>query len=200
MSRTLVGRSVKSQLQPRNWGPAPCRGWSPGAATAVRVAMGVQHAVEAALGTDAEPPMGKNRHDLARRQRRELGFIAGEQDPLALVVSEAVRHKAVAAFTAIHAVPVTLELPPPALQGGETTPSSAATDRPRAPAAQTSSRISRAVRRSSGAVSPPQSQSLAQPLHKIGSKGGELATLATPSPLIMNTSNWRDSGLHRVDN
>jgi hypothetical protein len=81
--------------------------------------MGMQHAVEAALRTDVEAPIGKDRHDLARRQRRELGFVAGKQDPLALLVSEAVRHQAVAAFTAIQAVPITRELPPPALQGGE---------------------------------------------------------------------------------
>ncbi len=44
---------------------------------------------------------------------------AGEQDPLALLVGEAVRHQAVAAFTAVEAVPITRELPPPALWRGE---------------------------------------------------------------------------------
>ena len=81
--------------------------------------MVMQHAVEAALRADEKAPIGKDRHDLGRRQRRELGFVTGKQDPLALLVSEAVKHPAVAAFTAIQAVPITRELPTPALQGSE---------------------------------------------------------------------------------
>ena len=81
--------------------------------------MDMEHAVEAALRPDVQTPIGKDRHDLARRQRRKLGLVAGEQDPLPLLVREAMRDQAVAAFTAIQAVPITRELPPPALQGGE---------------------------------------------------------------------------------
>jgi hypothetical protein len=81
--------------------------------------MGMEHPVEAALRTDVETPIRQDRHDLSRRQRRELRLVAGEQDPLALLVAEAVRDKAVAAFTAILAVPITRELTPPALQGAE---------------------------------------------------------------------------------
>jgi hypothetical protein len=83
------------------------------------LAMGMEHPVEAALRPDIQAPIGKDRHDLPRRQRRKLGLVAGEQDPLPLLVSESVRNQAMAAFTAIQAVPITRELPPPALQGGE---------------------------------------------------------------------------------
>jgi len=83
------------------------------------LAMVMEHPVRAALGTDVDPSIGKDRHDLPRRQGRELRLVAGEQDPLALLVAQAMRHQAVAAFTAIQAVPITRELPPPALQGGE---------------------------------------------------------------------------------
>ena len=66
-----------------------------------------------------EAPVGQNGHDLPRWQRRELRLVAGEQDPLTLLVTQAVRNEAVAAFTAIGAVPITGELTPPALQGAE---------------------------------------------------------------------------------
>jgi hypothetical protein len=83
------------------------------------LAMVMQHAVEAALRADVLTPIGKDRHDLARWQCRELRLVTGQKDALALLVGEAVRHQAVAAFTAIQAVPITRELPPPALQRGE---------------------------------------------------------------------------------
>jgi hypothetical protein len=41
------------------------------------------------------------------------------QDPLALLLREALRNQTGAAFTAIDAVPITLELAPPALQAAE---------------------------------------------------------------------------------
>ena len=91
----------------------------PGTATAMDLAMGMEHPVEAALRADVDAAIGKDRHDLARRQRRELRLVAGEQDPLALLVREAVRHHAVAAFAAIQTDPITRELPPPALQRGQ---------------------------------------------------------------------------------
>jgi hypothetical protein len=81
--------------------------------------MGMEHPVEAALGSDIQPTVSQNGHDLPRWQRGEFRLVAGEQDPLALLVAEAVRDKAVAAFTAIQAVPITRELTPPALQRGE---------------------------------------------------------------------------------
>ena len=83
------------------------------------LAMVMEHPVEAALGTDVDPSISQDRHDLPRRQGRELGFVAGEQYPLTLLIRKAVRNQAVAAFTAIQAVPITCELPPPALQRGE---------------------------------------------------------------------------------
>jgi hypothetical protein len=43
---------------------------------------------------------------------REHQLVEGEQDPLALLLAQAVRYVAVAAFTAIQAVLVTRKLPP----------------------------------------------------------------------------------------
>jgi len=83
------------------------------------LAMGMEHAVEAALRADLDAPIGQGRQDLPGRQRRELRLVAGEQDPLALLLREAVRHQTVTALTAIDAVPITRVLSPPALQGGE---------------------------------------------------------------------------------
>jgi len=81
--------------------------------------MGMQHSVEAALRADIQASISQDRNDLPRRQRREFRLVAGEQDPLALLVAQAMRHHAVAAFTAITSVPITGKLSPPALQGGE---------------------------------------------------------------------------------
>jgi len=75
--------------------------------------------VQAALRADIRPSVGQDRHELPRRQGRELGPVAGEQDPLALLVSQAKRDQALAAFAAIQAVLITCEPPPPALQRGE---------------------------------------------------------------------------------
>gem|GEM_PF-1497324 len=82
----------------------------------MRLPMGVEHPVKTALRADIERTVRKDRHDLSRRQRGEFRLVAGEQDPLAFLVAEAVSHMAMAAFTAIGAVPITCELPPPALQ------------------------------------------------------------------------------------
>jgi hypothetical protein len=84
----------------------------------VDLAVVIEHPVEAALGTDIQASISQNRHDLPWRQRREFRLVAGEQDPLPLLLAQAVRNQALAAFTAIQAVPITGELPPPALQGG----------------------------------------------------------------------------------
>jgi hypothetical protein len=81
--------------------------------------MGMEHPVEAALGTDEQPAISQERHDLPRWQGREFRFVASEQDPLTLLVRQAMRHQAVAAFTTIQTLPITRKLPPPALQGRE---------------------------------------------------------------------------------
>jgi hypothetical protein len=81
--------------------------------------MGMEHSVETALGADIQPTVRQSGHDLTRRQGRELRLVARQQDPLALLFGEPVRHQAVAAFTAIKSVPITREQPPPALQRGE---------------------------------------------------------------------------------
>jgi hypothetical protein len=86
------------------------------------LAMGMEHPVEAALRADMEALVRQGWHDLPRRQCCEFRLVAGEQDPLALLVAEAVRNKAVAAFAAVQAVPITRKLPPPALQGAESDP------------------------------------------------------------------------------
>jgi hypothetical protein len=78
--------------------------------------MGMEHPIEAALRADVEPSVRKDRHNLPGRQGCEFRLEAGEQDPLALLLGEAVRHLAWTAYTAIQAVPITRELTPPALQ------------------------------------------------------------------------------------
>jgi hypothetical protein len=84
--------------------------------------MGMEHAVEAPLRTDIEALIGQDRHNLPRRQRRKLRLVAGEQDPLPFFFCEAMGNHPMAAFTAIHAVPIARELPAPALQGAQPHP------------------------------------------------------------------------------
>jgi hypothetical protein len=83
------------------------------------LAMGMEHPVEAALRAEIEALVRQSWHDLPGQQCCEFRLVAGEQDPLALLVAEAVRDKAVAALSAILAVPITRELTAPALQGAE---------------------------------------------------------------------------------
>ncbi len=83
------------------------------------LAVGMKHPVEDALRADIETPIRQGRHNLARRQRRELRLVVVEQDPLALFLTQAVGHMAGAASAAVHAVPYTCELMPSALQSGE---------------------------------------------------------------------------------
>jgi hypothetical protein len=45
------------------------------------------------------------RHDLGQRQGSEVGLVAGDQDPPALLVAQKVRRLAVAAFTANRTAP-----------------------------------------------------------------------------------------------
>ena len=84
--------------------------------------VGVEHPVEAALGTDIKAPIRQHRHDLSWRQRREFGLVTGEEDPLAFFFAEAVRHMAVAALPPVHTAIVSSELPAPTLQRGEPYP------------------------------------------------------------------------------
>ena len=55
----------------------------------------------------------------ARRERREFRLIAGQQDPLAFLLAEAVSHVAAAALATVDAITVTSKLTAPALQRGE---------------------------------------------------------------------------------
>jgi hypothetical protein len=81
--------------------------------------MGMQNPVEAALRADVDTTIGQNRHDLPGWQRRKFRLVAGQQNPLAFLLTEAVSHVAVAALAAIDAITVTSELAAPALQRGE---------------------------------------------------------------------------------
>jgi hypothetical protein len=56
--------------------------------------------------------VGQDWHDLAWQQGGVLGLFAGEQDTLAFRLAQAVGHLAATAFAAIHAFPITGELPP----------------------------------------------------------------------------------------
>ena len=91
-----------------------------GSPAAVRLPMGMEHPIEAALRANVEAPIGQNGNDLPGRQSGEFRLVAGEQNPLTLLVREAMRHVAWTAFTAIQSVPITGELTPPALQGRQT--------------------------------------------------------------------------------
>ncbi len=80
----------------------------------------MEHPIEAALRADVEAPIGQNGNDLPGRLSGEFRLVAGEQNPLTLLVREAMRHVAWTAFTAIQAVPITGELTPSELQGRQT--------------------------------------------------------------------------------
>ena len=79
---------------------------------AVGLPMGMEHPIEAALRADIEALIGQDRNDLPRRQGGEFRLVAGEQDPLALLLRKAVRHQAGTAFTAIQAVAAQFLLQP----------------------------------------------------------------------------------------
>jgi hypothetical protein len=81
--------------------------------------MGKHHLIKAALRSDVQPAVRKYRHNLSWWQRRKFGLVAGEQDPLAFLHTEAVRHMSVAALTASFRITVSSELAAPALQRGE---------------------------------------------------------------------------------
>ena len=89
--------------------------------------VGMEHPVETALGTVGEvfsggvvqPPVRQHRHDLSWRQRREFRLVAGQQDPLAFLLAEAVSHVPAAALATVDAIAITSKLTAPALQRGE---------------------------------------------------------------------------------
>ena len=66
--------------------------------------MVLQDPVKAAFRTNKQSPISQDRHDLPRRQRGVLRLLAGQQDPLAFLVAEAVGHVTLAAFSAISAI------------------------------------------------------------------------------------------------
>jgi hypothetical protein len=84
----------------------------------VKLPVGMEHPVEAALGTDVQPPIRQNRNDLSWRHRREFRLVAGEEDLLSFFLAEAVRHMAVTALTPVHTAAVTSKLTTPTLQRG----------------------------------------------------------------------------------
>lgn len=84
--------------QPRYWARIP---WWPGLSPPMGLPVCVEHPVDAALGADKQPTIGQHRRDLACRLGRELGFVAVEQDPLALLLAQALRYQALAPFAAI---------------------------------------------------------------------------------------------------
>jgi hypothetical protein len=67
--------------------------------------MDMEDSIEAALRTDVETPVRQDRHNLPARQGCEFWLVVGEQDPLALVLGEAVRHQAGTPFTTIGTFP-----------------------------------------------------------------------------------------------
>jgi hypothetical protein len=85
----------------------------------VDLTVGVEHPVEAALGTDMEAPIRQHRHDLPWRQCGEFRLVAGEEDPLAFLFAEAVRDQAWAAFAAIVTIAITDQGLPPALESAQ---------------------------------------------------------------------------------
>ena len=90
--------------------------------------MGMQNPVEASLRTvDAvfsagvvPAPIRQYGHDLPWWQRCKFRLVAGQQDGLAFLLTEAMSHVAVAALATIDTITVTSELPAPALQRRQT--------------------------------------------------------------------------------
>ena len=79
----------------------------------------MQDPIEAGFRADIQPLIRQGRHDLSRRQRGVRRLVAGEQDPLALLLTQPVNDMARTAFTAILAVPITHKGTPPALEGAQ---------------------------------------------------------------------------------
>jgi hypothetical protein len=63
--------------------------------------------------------IGQCWHDLPRWQRGVFRLIAGEQDSLAFLLTQAMRNQTRTAFTAVFTVPVTRKGTPPAFEGAQ---------------------------------------------------------------------------------
>ena len=81
--------------------------------------MGVEHAVEAALGGHELTLVGQGGNDLSRRQRGVLRLVANRQDLLPLLLAQAMGHMAHAPLAAVPTAPITRKLTLPALQGAQ---------------------------------------------------------------------------------
>ena len=64
-------------------------------------------------------PIGKGRLDLPWRQRLVLRLAAEQHNSLAFLLAQAVNRQAGTAFTAIHSVPITQEVLPPAFESAQ---------------------------------------------------------------------------------
>jgi hypothetical protein len=90
-----------------------------GPSAALHLLVGVEHAVEAALGGNELAQIGQVGHDLGRWQRGVVGLVTDRHDPLPLLVTQPMGHVAGAAFAAVPTVPITHKLASPALQGAQ---------------------------------------------------------------------------------
>jgi hypothetical protein len=88
----------------------------------------VQHPIEARFRAVAsgfsvgvvQPLISQCRHDLPWRQYGVLGLVAGQQDSLALLLTEPMGDMTITTFTAIVAVTITRKGLPPALERAQT--------------------------------------------------------------------------------
>ena len=85
----------------------------------MNLAVSMENSVKAALRADIQTLICKCWHDLTWRQCGVLGLDAGQQDPLAFLLTEAVCHVAVAALALVDAITVTRKLTAPTPQRSE---------------------------------------------------------------------------------
>ena len=64
--------------------------------------MGMQNPVEASLRTDVQALVSQDWNDLPWWQCRKFRLVAGQQDALAFLLAEAVRHMAMATGSALY--------------------------------------------------------------------------------------------------
>jgi hypothetical protein len=79
----------------------------------------VQDPVKAGLRANVLALIGQCWHDLPRWQRGVFRLIAGEQDSLAFLLTQAMRNQTRTAFTAVLTVSVTPKGTPPAFEGAQ---------------------------------------------------------------------------------
>lgn len=118
--------------------------------------MGMENAVITALKADVHASISQGRHDLPRRQCRELGLVGGQQDPPAFFLAQAVGHQAMTAFTDGEAISATSELPSSALQRGQPYPQQGRALTRLSTGRQGGIEVLRASRISAARVSPPR--------------------------------------------